>query len=63
MSKKKLAWTDVLALGPTRIAQTLGCPVTTASAWINQKPCRNGPPEWQRKWFLAAFVTSRKPRR
>ena len=57
--KPKLTWADVLALGPTKIARTLGCPVTTASAWINQTD-RSGQPEWQRQWFLRAFVVEER---
>lgn len=46
-----MTWADVLALGPTVIARTLGCSVTTASSWIH----RSGPPEWEQRWFLLAF--------
>jgi hypothetical protein len=42
-----MTWNDCLALGPTRLAQLIGCPITTAHSWMR----RSGPPEWQREIF------------
>ena len=50
-----MTWDAVLELGPTVIARTLGCSVTTASSWIN----RSGPPEWQKAKFLPYFETEK----
>lgn len=47
-----MTWDECLALGATRLASILGCPVTTAHSWIR----RSGPPEWL-KPILAAHVT------
>lgn len=46
-----MTWKECLDLGPTRLSRALGCPVTTASSWINQ----GGPPEWMRP-ILARVV-------
>lgn len=47
-----MTWDDCLALGATRLAAILGCPVTTAHSWIR----RSGPPDWQKAIF-AAFIS------
>jgi hypothetical protein len=49
-------WDDCLALGATKIAGILGCPVTTAHSWIR----RSGPPEWQKTLFTAAIAAEVK---
>jgi uncharacterized protein YjcR len=49
-----MTWDDCLALGATRLAAILGCPVTTAHSWIR----RSGPSEWQQVIF-AAFISER----
>jgi uncharacterized protein YjcR len=43
-----MTWDDCLALGATRLAAILGCPVTTAHSWIR----RSGPPNWQKAIYL-----------
>lgn len=35
-----------------QIAETLGCPISTAYAW---KEGVRSPPDWQKRWFLLAF--------
>jgi uncharacterized protein YjcR len=49
-------WDDCLALGATRLAAILGCPVTTAHSWIR----RSGPPDWQKDIYLAVIVAAQK---
>jgi len=52
-----MKWENCLKMGPTRLAEILGCPVTTAHSWIR----RSGPPEWQKR-ILAAEVARRMKR-
>ena len=53
-----MTWDDCLALGATRLAAILGCPVTTAHSWIR----RSGPPDWQKAIYLAVIgAESKKP--
>jgi uncharacterized protein YjcR len=47
-----MTWNECLAMGATRLAACLGCPVTTAHSWIR----RSGPAEWLQP-ILAAHVT------
>jgi len=47
-----MTWDECLALGATRLAEILKCPVTTAHSWIR----RSGPAAWL-KPILAAYVT------
>lgn len=47
-----MTWNECLALGATKIADCLGCPVTTAHSWIR----RSGPAEWLQP-ILAAHIT------
>jgi len=51
-----MTWDDCLALGATKLAAILGCPVTTAHSWIR----RSGPPDWQKAIFLAVIVREAK---
>lgn len=51
-----MTWDDCLALGATRLAAILGCPVTTAHSWIR----RSGPPDWQKAIYLAVIVRESK---
>lgn len=51
-----MTWDDCLALGATRLAAILGCPVTTAHSWIR----RSGPPDWQKAIYLAIIAASQK---
>lgn len=51
-----MTWDECLALGATRLAAILGCPVTTAHSWIR----RSGPPDWQKSIFLAVIAASQK---
>jgi len=51
-----MTWDDCLALGATRLAAILGCPVTTAHSWIR----RSGPPDWQKAIFLPVIVAAQK---
>ena len=51
-----MTWDDCLALGATRLAAILGCPVTTAHSWIR----RSGPPDWQKAIYLAVIVAAPK---
>ena len=51
-----MTWDDCLALGATRLAAILGCPVTTAHSWIR----RSGPPDWQKSIYLAVIVAAQK---
>jgi uncharacterized protein YjcR len=51
-----MTWDDCLALGATRLAAILGCPVTTAHSWIR----RSGPPDWQKAIFLAVIAADTK---
>jgi len=37
-----MTWKDCKALGPTKLARLIGCPVQTASSWIH----RSDPPSW-----------------
>jgi uncharacterized protein YjcR len=53
-----MTWDDCLALGATRLATILGCPVTTAHSWIR----RSGPPDWQKAIYLAVIVAAQKRR-
>jgi uncharacterized protein YjcR len=54
-----MTWDDCLALGATRIAAILGCPVTTAHSWIR----RSGPPEWQKALFLPVIEKAEQKRK
>jgi hypothetical protein len=47
-----MTWNECLALGATKIAACLECPVTTAHSWIR----RSGPAEWLQP-ILAAHIT------
>lgn len=51
-----MTWDDCLALGATRLAAILGCPVTTAHSWIR----RSGPPDWQKAIYLAVIAKESK---
>ena len=51
-----MTWDDCLALGATRLAAILGCPVTTAHSWIR----RSGPPDWQKAIYLAVIAREAK---
>jgi len=51
-----MTWDDCLAIGATRLAAILGCPVTTAHSWIR----RSGPPDWQKTHYLSAIVAAQK---
>ena len=51
-----MTWDDCLALGATRIAAILGCPVTTAHSWIR----RSGPPDWQKAIYLPIIAKETK---
>ncbi len=51
-----MTWDDCLALGATRLAAILGCPVTTAHSWIR----RSGPPDWQKAIYLAVIAADAK---
>jgi uncharacterized protein YjcR len=51
-----MTWDDCLALGATRLAAILGCPVTTAHSWIR----RSGPPDWQKAIYLSVIVAVQK---
>lgn len=51
-----MTWEDCLALGATRLAAILGCPVTTAHSWIR----RSGPPDWQKAIYLPVIVAAQK---
>lgn len=51
-----MTWDDCLALGATRLATILGCPVTTAHSWIR----RSGPPDWQKAIYLPVIVAAQK---
>lgn len=51
-----MTWDDCLALGATRLAAILRCPVTTAHSWIR----RSGPPDWQKAIYLAVIVAAQK---
>jgi uncharacterized protein YjcR len=51
-----MTWDDCLALGATRLAAILGCPVTTAHSWIR----RSGPPDWQKSVYLPVIVAAQK---
>lgn len=51
-----MTWDDCLALGATRLAAILGCPVTTAHSWIR----RSGPPDWQKAIYLPVIVADQK---
>ncbi len=51
-----MIWNDCLALGATRLAAILGCPVTTAHSWIR----RSGPPDWQKAIYLSVIVAAQK---
>ena len=51
-----MTWDDCLALGATRLAAILGCPVTTAHSWIR----RSGPPDWQKAIYLAFIAAQMK---
>lgn len=46
-----MTWNECLALGATKLAAYLSCPVTTAHSWIR----RSGPAEWLQP-ILAAHV-------
>lgn len=50
-----MTWNECLALGATKLAAYLGCPVTTAHSWIR----RSGPAEWLQP-ILAAYVTKKR---
>jgi hypothetical protein len=49
-----MTWNECLALGATKLAAILNCPVTTAHSWIR----RSGPAEWLQP-ILAAYVTKK----
>ena len=49
-------WDECLALGATRLAAILGCPVTTAHSWIR----RSGPPDWQKAIYMPVIVAAQK---
>lgn len=51
-----MTWNECLALGATRIADILGCPVTTAHSWIR----RSGPPDWQKAIYLPVIAAAQK---
>lgn len=51
-----MTWEDCLALGATKIAAILGCPVTTAHSWIR----RSGPPDWQKAIYLTVIEAETK---
>lgn len=51
-----MTWDDCLALGATKIARILGCPVSTANSWIN----RSGPADWQKRIFLPIIAAAVK---
>lgn len=51
-----MTWNECLALGATRLAACLGCPVTTAHSWIR----RSGPPDWQKAIYLAVIAQESK---
>jgi uncharacterized protein YjcR len=51
-----MTWDDCLALGATRLAAILGCPVTTAHSWIR----RSGPPDWQKSIYLPIIAKETK---
>ncbi len=47
-----MTWNECLALGATKLAAILGCPVTTAHSWIR----RSGPAAWLQP-ILAELVS------
>lgn len=49
-----MTWNECLALGATKLAAILNCPVTTAHSWIR----RSGPADWLQP-ILAAYVTKK----
>lgn len=49
-----MTWNECLALGATKLAAYLNCPVTTAHSWIR----RSGPVEWLQP-ILATYVTKK----
>jgi uncharacterized protein YjcR len=55
-----MTWDDCLALGATRLAAILGCPVTTAHSWIRRSGPDAAPPQWQRDLYIPAIVADQK---